>query len=309
LVHFLAALILGAFWWQIAFVGHDGGHMSITANRKLDNKIGLWVGNALAGVSIAWWKATHNVHHAVPNTLHTDPDIAHLPVFACNPRMFEGIDHFYHRRIMTFTWIAKNIFVPYQHFWFYPIMAVARFNLYFQSFINLCKDPYVENKGLEFLHLGIFWTWKIFLLSRMNSWVMVVVFLFSCNIAASQLHLQITLSHYSMPIVDDKDGHFGGDFFSRNVAASVDVSCPAFFDWVHGGLQFQTVHHLYPRMCRRTLRKAQPFVVELCKKHNLPYQMLSFIECNLDVYRTLRRTAQTSKTWSPLIYDTFNAVG
>lgn len=308
-LHLLAAVLLGIFWWQLAFVGHDGGHMSITANRKKDNAIGLWAGNALAGVSIQWWKATHNVHHALPNTLHTDPDIAHLPVLACDEQIFASVSHFYHQRIMEFDALARNVFIPIQHYLYYPIMSVARFNLYLQSFILLAKDKNCEGRYAEIFHLMIFWTWKVFLLSRLNSWGMVFAFLLLSNAASSILHVQIQLSHYSMPVVDDKDRDFGGDFFTRNVSASLDVSCPEILDWLHGGLQFQTIHHMYPRMCRRFLRKAQPFIVELCKKHNLPYQMMTFTEANIDVFNTLKATALKSKTWSPIIGDSFNAVG
>merc|ERR1712154_717679 len=84
-VHFAAGILLGFFWQQLAFVGHDLGHNSVTRDRDMDGSLGLIVGNFLSGISIGWWKRSHNVHHVVPNSCDYDPDIQHLPVFAIDP--------------------------------------------------------------------------------------------------------------------------------------------------------------------------------------------------------------------------------
>lgn len=55
-VHLASGLLLGLFWQQCAFVGHDTGHLSITRVRSLDNLIGLFVGNVCTGIGISWWK-------------------------------------------------------------------------------------------------------------------------------------------------------------------------------------------------------------------------------------------------------------
>jgi len=52
---------------QIAFLGHDLGHNTLTLNNTYDYYIGLFFGNFCGGVSIQWWKSTHNVHHAYTN--------------------------------------------------------------------------------------------------------------------------------------------------------------------------------------------------------------------------------------------------
>jgi hypothetical protein len=55
-IHLLSGVVLGFFWQQCAFVGHDTGHLSITRERPLDNLIGLFVGNLCTGIGISWWK-------------------------------------------------------------------------------------------------------------------------------------------------------------------------------------------------------------------------------------------------------------
>ena len=55
-VHMLCAVVLGCFWNQCNFIGHDTGHNGITKNRKVDSAIGLFAGNMMTGISIGWWK-------------------------------------------------------------------------------------------------------------------------------------------------------------------------------------------------------------------------------------------------------------
>ena len=42
-------VVLGLFWQQVAFVGHDIGHNAFTHSRAVDAALGLLVGNAITG--------------------------------------------------------------------------------------------------------------------------------------------------------------------------------------------------------------------------------------------------------------------
>lgn len=266
IAHMVSAVLLGLFWQQFAFVGHDCGHMSAKTHAR-DNidvpRLGALV-TFFNGISVAWWKATHNVHHAMPNSVDCDPDIAHLPVFALHSKMFESLYNKYHGRVMEFDWAARTIFVPYQHLWYYPIMCVARFNLYIQSVLFLVSwdDGHGGRTKLDLVALVGFLSWLSFLVSLIPTWGERVAFVLLSHAVAGLLNVQITLSHFSRPIFDstNKEGadKYGGDFFTRNVLASLDVACPRYLDWFHGGLQFQTLHHCYPRLGRQHLRKTEP---------------------------------------------------
>lgn len=63
----LSAVFLGLFWHQIMFSAHDAGHLSITHNFKVDTAIGIFIADFCCGLSMGWWKSSHNVHHLVPN--------------------------------------------------------------------------------------------------------------------------------------------------------------------------------------------------------------------------------------------------
>ena len=62
-----SAVFLGLFWHQIMFSAHDAGHLSITNNFKVDTTIGIFIADFCCGLSMGWWKSSHNVHHLVPN--------------------------------------------------------------------------------------------------------------------------------------------------------------------------------------------------------------------------------------------------
>lgn len=62
-----SAIFLGLWWHQIMFVAHDAGHMGITHDFVKDSAIGIIVADFCCGLSIGWWKRSHNVHHLVTN--------------------------------------------------------------------------------------------------------------------------------------------------------------------------------------------------------------------------------------------------
>ena len=72
----LVAAFLGVMFTQTGFIGHDAGHRQISGSKRADDLIGRIHGNLLIGLSYGWWISKHNRHHAHPNQVGRDPDIA-----------------------------------------------------------------------------------------------------------------------------------------------------------------------------------------------------------------------------------------
>jgi len=72
----------------------------------------------------------------------------------------------------------------------------------------------------------------------------------------------------------------------------MDVDCPKWLDFIHGGLQFQAVHHLFPRVPRHNLRALQVHVKEFCKETGIKYQILGFLDGNRKVLNRLDEVGQ-----------------
>lgn len=100
------------------------------------------------------------------------------------------------------------------------------------------------------------------------------------------------------------------------LAGTIDVACPPAMDWFHGGLQYQTVHHLFPRLPRFALRAASERVASAAAACGLVYHTAPFFKLNGMVLQTLRRTAAAAKgappgggPGAPLLWDAVNARG
>jgi delta8-fatty-acid desaturase len=307
------AVTFGWFFQQVAFFGHDLGHNAVTHNRNGDWVLGLIFGPLLSGVSIGWWKATHNVHHLVTNSVEYDPDIQHLPVFAVCNGYFKDVYSYYHERVFEFsTSPLTQWFVKRQHFLYVPIMLLARFNLYIQSLLLCLNKKEAKKRGIfnpmrEIAAMGVFWGWLIWLVSQIPSFWEQVAFLLISHGIGGILHLQITISHFPMPTISKEEGQTFSEcenFVQHQLDTSMDVSCPRWMDWFHGGLQFQAVHHLYPRMPRHRLRAASYLVKDMYYDHpnGVEYKAEPFFKC-------LEMTLSTLKVTAHEVGDFMNAIG
>ncbi|KAJ5725967.1 Delta 8-(E)-sphingolipid desaturase [Penicillium malachiteum] len=291
-----SAFWLGCLWHQLVFTAHDAGHMGITHNFHVDTVIGIIIADFIGGLSLGWWKRSHNVHHIVTNAPEHDPDIEHMPFFAITHRFFDSLDSTYYDRNMTFDAVSK-VMLKIQNYSYYPIMALARFNLTRLSWEYLLKGQ-APQKGMAWWHVWLeyagqifFWYWYgyIVLYQTLPDWNSRLVFLLISHVIPSPLHVQITLSHFAMSTADMGVHE---SFPQKMLRTTMDVDCPTWLDFFHGGLQFQAIHHLYPRMPRHNLRQAQKYVLEFCKETGIPYALFTFYDGNKEVISRLGDVAK-----------------
>jgi len=95
---------------------------------------------------------------------------------------------------------------------------------------------------------------------------------------------------------------FSGSFYLRQVIASVDFDYGSdIVDFLHGYLNYQIEHHLWPNLSMRSYQKAAPIVREICDRHNIPY-------IKENVFTRLKKTVDimvgsTSMRWLPENYE------
>ena len=283
--------LLGMCWHQLVFTAHDAGHMGITHNFHVDTVIGIIIADFIGGLSLGWWKRSHNVHHIVTNSPEHDPDIEHMPFFAISHRFFDSLFSTYHDRFMTYDCIAKSM-IRYQHYLYYPILLFGRFNLYIQSWIFLLfglgprKGPAWWHRWFEIAGQLFFWTWFGYgivyksIPSPSGRFLFVII----SHMVTAPLHVQITLSHFAMSTADLGVHE---SFPQKMLRTTMDVDCPEWLDWFHGGLQFQAIHHLYPRIPRHNLRRTQKLVQGFCDDAKIPYALYGFAHGNKKVISKL----------------------
>ncbi|KAL4958115.1 fatty acid desaturase [Aspergillus filifer] len=294
-----SAVFLGWFWSQMVFAAHDAAHMAITHDFFIDNLIGMIIAAPIGGLSLGWWKRTHNVHHLVTNMPEHDPDNQHLPFLAVNHRFLGSLWSTYHERIMPYTDFARKM-VPYQGYLYYIILMFGRFNLYVQSWLFLAQGQ-GPRKGLAWWHryfeiVGnvLFWAWfgyGILYCSLPDVRTRVLYVLIS-HAVTMPLHVQFTLSHFAMSTSDLGPSE---SFPQKMLRTTMDVDCPEWLDWIHGGLQFQAIHHLFPRVPRHNLRKVQKLVLEFCKDVGIPYALYGFVKGNEKVVGRLAEVGRQAR--------------
>jgi fatty acid desaturase len=64
-----------------------------------------------------------------------------------------------------------------------------------------------------------------------------------------------------------------GEYYLRQIMGSVNYNTGSdFIDFLHGFLNYQVEHHLFPDKPHSFYQKMQPIVKDICKKHNLEYR-------------------------------------
>ncbi|KAH7325126.1 fatty acid desaturase-domain-containing protein [Stachybotrys elegans] len=294
--YFLSAVALGCLWHQLVFTAHDAGHMGITHNFQIDSILGIFIANFMGGLSMGWWKRSHNIHHIVTNAPEHDPDIEHLPFFAISHRLLGNLRSTYYDRVMKYDAMAKFM-MRIQAWTYYPILSLARFNLTFLSMDYIIahrgprKGPAAWHWWLEIAGIVFFWTWYgygILYRTIPDNWSR-FVFLFITNFVPSPLHLQIVLSHFAMSTADLGPNE---SFPQKMLRTTMDIDCPEWLDFIHGGLQFQAIHHLYPRIPRHNLRATRKLVQQFCDEVGIPYALYGFTNSNKKVLGTLSEVSR-----------------
>ena len=107
-----------------------------------------------------------------------------------------------------------------------------------------------------------------------NALIIVVMAEFFTNLHS---FLVIVPNHSAEDIYMFSEPYEGkGEFYLRQIMGSVNYNTGSDWkDFLHGFLNYQVEHHLFPDMPLSFYQKTQPLVKEICKKHNLEYRQES----------------------------------
>ncbi|KAJ1913716.1 hypothetical protein IWQ60_009101 [Tieghemiomyces parasiticus] len=291
----LSAVCTGLLWQQLALCVHDLGHNGVTHDLFWDGLIGVILADFVGGLSVGWWKKNHNVHHIVTNDAEHDPDIQHLPFFAVTTKLFRNLRSSYYGRVLRFDAVAA-LLIPVQHLLYIPILCFGRFNLYFLSVSHLLTADFAPWRWLELTGIACFWAWYGTFLTAFPTWQWALFHFVLSHMVTVILHLQITLSHFGMSTTcPDPDREC---FAARQLRTTMDIDCPEWFDWFHGGLQYQVEHHLFPRLPRHNLRAVQPLVKDFAARHpGLKFYSFGFTHALELVLDSMKSVGEQVQDW------------
>ncbi|GAA4735682.1 fatty acid desaturase family protein [Actinomycetospora chibensis] len=280
----IAFVLIGDSWWAVAlapvfavvfthcgFIGHDAGHRQIFTSTRANDALGYLAGNLAIGLGYSNWVLKHNAHHANPNHDERDPDVQ-IPVIAFSPDQAVG------RRG------PAGFITRHQAALFFPLLLLEAWSMHVTSVAAVVRRT-VDAPRLEAvlllahatLYLGtVFWV-----LSPGPAVVFVVVQqgLFGLYLGAS-----FAPNHKGMPMVSAADQL---DPIRKQVLTSRNIRGSTLVDHGLGALNYQIEHHLFPRMPRPNLRRAQPLVAAFCARQDIAYTQTGFLDSYAQTLRHL----------------------
>jgi fatty acid desaturase len=252
----LVAAGLGIIFTQFAFVAHEASHRQVLHSGPANDKLGRFLASFVVGMSYSWWMTKHTRHHANPNRVDKDPDIAvdtvaFTPESAATQRGF--LAAVTHR----------------QGYLFFPLLLLEGVNLHLQSVKNLISPEPVKGRWIE-------WT---FIVVRFAAYFGVIFYFLPLGMAFAFIGVQLAVfglymgsafapNHIGMAIIgaDTKL-----DFLSKQVLTSRNIAGGWWATLLMGGLNYQVEHHLFPNMPRPFLAKTRDIVRVHCQSVGVPY--------------------------------------
>lgn len=257
------AVILGILFTQVAFLSHDAAHQQVFNNGRKNEWLAYIVGDLVVGMSYSWWVHKHGKHHANPNVIGKDGDIA-AGTLAFVPEDAQG-------RTGLAGWFVKR-----QGWFFFPLLAFFGYTLHARAVISVLTGKKVKRRGVEATFLAI----------RLIGFPVLIIWLLGPWLGAAFLAVQIAVfgiymgasfapNHKGMPLIP-KDADV--DFMRRQILTSRNIRGGRLMDWAMGGLNYQIEHHLFARMASPNLHKVKPIVEEFCAERGISYTETGLIE-------------------------------
>jgi fatty acid desaturase len=108
-------------------------------------------------------------------------------------------------------------------------------------------------------------------------WTALIILLIAEFFANLHSFLVIVPNHSADDIYMFSEPHKStGEFYLRQIMGSVNYNTGSdWIDFLHGFLNYQIEHHLFPNMPLSYYQKMQPIVKDICRKHNLEYRQES----------------------------------
>ncbi|MFI1865996.1 fatty acid desaturase family protein [Streptomyces jumonjinensis] len=271
----LLAPPLALFSTRTAFFGHDAGHAQITADRRRGRILQLVHANLLLGMSQEWWNDKHNRHHANPNHIEKDPDVA-ADILVFTRKQAVGRAGLHGRLTRHQAWL------------FFPLTTLEGIALKIYGFRAVFSRDLPSRDGgprrstraraveggLLIAHVTAYVT---LLLTTMPPVPAAVFALIHQMLLGLHLGMAFAPNHKGMEMPDEETGK-GWGHLRRQVLTSRNIRGGPVTDWFLGGLNYQIEHHLFPSMPRPHLRLAQPLVRAHCRALSIPYAETGLIE-------------------------------
>jgi linoleoyl-CoA desaturase len=262
---------------------HDGSHGSFS-DRQWLNVLAAYSINILGGDAVLW-KNKHNIiHHTYTNLEGHDQDIAQLPVLRLNSLQKKYFMHRFQHLYSSLLWVFLLDFIKY-----------------FQGKVGNFK---INNMGTKD-HL-VFWVSKITYFSfylvlpaMVWGWGAALLGFFVFHFVLGMVLSTVFQLAHVVEEAEFTDRHLSEhkieDEWAVHQVKTTTNFCTKnkWMTWYVGGLNFQVVHHLFPKISHVHYPALNKIVVETCAEHQVTYhEFPSFLSALRSHMNHLKETAK-----------------
>jgi linoleoyl-CoA desaturase len=251
-------------------VQHDANHGGFSNSRVVNGALSTTLD--LIGGSSYMWRWKHNVfHHTHPNVVGLDDDVD-VGIFArlAPAQPLRAPYRFQH----VYVWLLYGFLAMKWHLVDDVVNAVT-------GRIGAQKLPRPTGwKLVQFVGGKLaFAAWAFVVPALFHPlWQVALAYVLTSLLLGLTLSVAFQLAHCvadaEFPeLPSSPSGSFEGDWAAHQIRTTVDFA-PGnrLVTWYLGGLNFQVVHHLFPRVCHLHYPALAPIIDETCRAHGLRYR-------------------------------------
>ena len=272
-------------------VQHDANHGATSRSGRINRVLG-WSMDVV-GASSHVWRTKHNtVHHTFTNVAGQDDDIDLGPL----GRLAPGLPRRpMHRFQHIYMWVLYGLMLP--KWVFYDDISSLR-----AGKLGVHELARPTGTALYALLAGklAFVSWSLLIPALFHPlWVVLICFFITNFTVGLVLAVTFQLAHCvqeaDFPMPGGPDGRMADDWAVHQLATTVDFSRHnPILTWYMGGLNFQAVHHLFPKTCHLHYPALSRILEVTSEKHGLRYRVHdSFWSGIRSHYRLLKQLGQT----------------
>jgi linoleoyl-CoA desaturase len=269
----LVGLTLGAILAGFC-VQHDANHLATFSSARWNRLLGWFFSDCCLGFGSYMWQTKHNVaHHTYTNVAGHDPDAEQTPVLKLAPSQPARV---WYRGQVVYAW---------------PLYLLMGFRMQLMAEVVSFSRGRVGRSPLPFpggwSRVGVFagkaiflgWTLLIPILIGFSWWGVLSCYLIVVAALSLVMTTVFQLAHcvgeaaYATPeelaAADERT-----EWMVYQVQTTVDFSPRnRLLSWWLGGLNFQVVHHLFPKLPHPLYRQLAPIVEDVCQRHGVTYHV------------------------------------
>lgn len=266
LVYSIQGFVLALIGFNIM---HDGSHDSYSSKSSINRLAALSL-NFLGGNALFWKQKHCQNHHTFTNIEHLDDDIDVKPFLRIHEGQkssaFHRFQHFYALPLYGFTYI---FWIHYRDYRKYISGKIADDT----QMPPLTRSEHITFWLSKFIHMLVFLAIPIALIGFKTA---ILGYLLMSVICGFALGLVFQLAHivqgttFETPKEDGKV-HIESEWAIYQIQTTVNFATRSpLATWLLGGLNFQMVHHLFPRISHIHYPALNKLIMEYCEEMHVP---------------------------------------